>query len=174
MRAIASHVYTELVINHYLYAIYFMEVAAQVVTSNRECVVVEVHRPMACANCSSAHGCQSDSLLGLGKAARLRLPATDRFAVGDAVTLISSDGAVLSAALWAYGMPLLCMLGGAMLGGVEPFSSEGNDLVGPATGAVFGLIAGFGLLRRIRPASAQWRLVAKSDSHQNICFQSAK
>ena len=141
-----------------------MEVAAKIIVSNPDGILVEVQRQMACANCDRAQGCQSDSLLGMAKATRLQLPAADGFVAGDVVTLISRDGAVLSAALWAYGMPLLCMLGGAMFGQADVFSFGGEKFVGSVSGAVLGLTVGFGWLLRLRPASPQWQLTAGARS----------
>ena len=141
-----------------------MEVAAKIIVSNRDGIWVEIQRQMACANCDRAQGCQSDSLLGMAKATRLQLPAADGFVAGDAVTLISRDGAVLTAALWAYGMPLLCVLGGALIGSAEIFSIGGETFVGSLSGAVLGLTVGFGWLRCVRPASMLWQLTAGARS----------
>jgi sigma-E factor negative regulatory protein RseC len=162
----ASLVYTDSVNNQTLETIELMEVAAKIIISNRDGIWVEVQRPMACANCNSSQGCQTDSLLGMAIATRLQLPAAEGFDAGDLVTLISPDGALLSAAFWAYGMPLLCMLGGAILGQSQVFSMAGS-----VAGAALGLIAGIGWLRCIRPASAQWQLVAATNRLPNACIQ---
>lgn len=148
-----------------------MEVAAQIIASNREGIWVEVQRRMACANCERVQGCQTDSLLGIATATRLQLPPAEGFAAGDPVTLISRDGAVVSAALWAYGMPLVCVLGGAVIGGTELFSFGSDTVGGSVTGAALGLIAGFGLLRCIRPVSVQWQLAAATNGHPGVCVE---
>lgn len=108
-------------------------------------VWVEIpERAAACGSCSSASGCHSkSSLLGAeGGVRRYRVENPIDAKLGDRVSLGVADGTVLRASWFSYLLPALLAVAGASLG------QHFGDDPGAIAGTVFGLVIGFGYLRR--------------------------
>ncbi len=112
-----------------------VEQAALVVAIQQQQAQVEIVRQKPCGICGQTRGC------GISIWGKLFGHQTSSFAVensiqakvGDMVLLAVEDGAVLSSAMLAYGLPLLCLLLGAALGQqwLQVFAnSDGNALLG--------------------------------------------
>ncbi|MEW6164368.1 MAG: SoxR reducing system RseC family protein [Pseudomonadota bacterium] len=102
----------------------------------------------ACGACGQRDGCASadaDTLLaGTGRSGHLlRLPNRIHAVPGDAVVVRMADGMVLRAVWLAYGLPLLCALGGALLARYA-FRAD----MGALLGLLLGLVCGFVFTRR--------------------------
>lgn len=108
---------------------------------------VEIERKMGCGRCQEPGGCGGD---GAREGCRriYRLQNDVNAAVGDIVIVASEKGAILKAALWAYGMPGALMLAGAW-GGEAVNGADGAA----ALGATAGLILGYLVLNTFR----KWR-----------------
>lgn len=91
-----------------------MKKTARVVNENGV-LMAEVLREEACAHC---HGCD------LGRRERLLYPLNgEGFREGDEITLELSGRTLSKTSLLAYGLPLLCLIAGLLLGSVL-FSQE--------------------------------------------------
>lgn len=91
-----------------------MKKTARVVNENGV-LMAEVLREEACAHC---HGCD------LGRRERLLYPLSgEGFREGDEITLELSGRTLSKTSLLAYGLPLLCLIAGLLLGSVL-FSQE--------------------------------------------------
>ena len=126
-----------------------VEQHALVVAIQHHQAQVEIVRQKPCGICGQTRGC------GVSIWGKLFGHQTNSFAVdnalkaqvGDMVLLAVEDGAVLSSATMAYGLPLALLLIGAACG--QQFlhlasSSDANSLMG----ALLGFLLGYGLLRR--------------------------
>lgn len=114
-------------------------------------VWIEAERRSACGGCSAAKGCGTQVLKGVFGRRPLRLPAEDRTEaqVGEQVRFGLREEALLRGSLAVYLLPLLALLGGALLGeALAPQwglgESEGPSLVFGG----LGLAAGFLWVRR--------------------------
>lgn len=98
---------------------------------------------------STCGACQAKSACGhhminqqqSGQRARLRVPISDssRYQVGDPVTLGLPEGALMRGALWVYGLPLLLLFLGALIGSsLSVTAFDASAVLG-----VGGLLAGF-------------------------------
>lgn len=93
----------------------------------------------ACGSCRQAEACTSSRLSGLLRGQRtVRLSNRIGAAVGDRVVLSIAEGAVLSAALFAYLLPLSLLLAGA-LAGLFIFHRESMAVAGALGGLGVGL-----------------------------------
>lgn len=119
------------------------ETPAVVARAEAGYAVVEARPAAGCGRCEAAGGCASAGLGRLFSAAprrfRVRNPLGAR--PGEQVVLAVREGALLGAAATAYGLPLLLLLGGAMLGAALAASPGLRDLYA-AAGAAAGLAAG--------------------------------
>lgn len=127
--------------------------------------VIEINGPAsACGSCSTKSSC--------GKAQ----PGMQRYVVnnaggmkvGDRVLVSVPDGAVLKAALLSYVMPLVFVIGGAMMG-----SAWNGDGLPAVAGAALGLITGIVVLRISNTWFANRRnswLAVKLDRQHRIHF----
>lgn len=121
------------------------ETLARVVRVEGESAWVEVEAPTSCGACGG-RGCGSSSVFGqLFRVRPASYPVNNPIAakVGDSVIVAVADGELLRAALRGYGLPLLLLLVGAMLG----LALAGN--VGSIAGAVLGLLLGALSMRRV-------------------------
>ena len=108
-----------------------------------DAVWVETVRASTCGACQAKSACghhlinQEQS----GQRARLRVPVCDNFdyQVGDSVTLGLPEGALMRGALWVYGLPLLLLFLGALLGSSLPVTAFDAS----AVFGMGGLLAGF-------------------------------
>lgn len=106
-------------------------------------VWVESRQHSACDSCQARSGCGQHSLSKLGHATRLWVPSTDTdLNVGDEVMVTIPDGGLAFSALTLYGLPLLVLIAGAVLGSLW---AEWLSL-GLAT---IGLVAGLWLARQV-------------------------
>lgn len=122
-------------------------------------VWVEAVQRSACQSCSVRSGCGQHTLQQLGRPMRLWVDVPNHhLAVGDQVVLAMPAGGVALSAITLYGVPLLAMMAGAMLG--QTWLGELTALIG----AGFGLLFGFGLAR-YWAGRHQWQPTLSSGCH---------
>lgn len=95
-----------------------IEQEARVVGNDGASVEIEVQRQSACGSCNASKGCGT-SLLADWFPKRhlvLRLPNRIGAQIGDRVVIGLDEGALQRATYTLYGLPLLALLGGAVLG----------------------------------------------------------
>lgn len=134
-----------------------IEESGTVVAIAGQDVWVQTIRQSTCGACSARKGCGQGALSSLtdGRANQVRVRNGIGADVGDRVTLGIDESQLLRASLLVYALPLLLLLGGALLaGGIWP------DQDGPAiAGGVLGLALGFMLLKTVtRDAGANPKL----------------
>lgn len=119
------------------------ETPAVVVHTEGEYAVVEAQGASGCGRCESVGGCASARLGRLFCAAPRRFRVLNRLGArpGERVVLAVREGALLRSAGAAYGVPLLLVVAGAILGAWLAASPRTRDLYA-AAGAAIGLIAG--------------------------------
>ena len=131
-----------------------LEQHARVVQSSGQGIWVEAIEPDGCGVCEG-QGCASRRLAELFQRAPRQYPVESRLPVspGDKVIVGIPEGSVLRSAIYLYGMPLLLILGGALLlKGWFPGDA------GAVTGAVLGVfVAGafIALSSRTRQSGSQ-------------------
>lgn len=125
-----------------------LEQHARVVHSSGEDVWVKATEPSACGVCAG-QGCTSRRIAELFQRLPRQYQVESRFPVspGDNVIVGMPEGSVLRSALYLYGMPLLLMMGGALLAQLG-WAGDG----GAVAGAVLGLLMA-GALITVRPHS---------------------
>lgn len=104
---------------------------------------VETVRASTCGACQAKSACGHHMInqQQSGQRARLRVPISDssRYQVGDPVTLGLPEGALMRGALWVYGLPLLLLFLGALIGSALSVTAfDASAVLG-----VGGLLAGF-------------------------------
>ena len=106
--------------------------------------VVEPVQGGSCSLCGSGKGCGSSKLSQLFcvRPRRFRVRNTIRAHVGEEVLVTVEDGTLLRSAAILYGLPMLFLFAGAILGSYW-ISSAANPDAGAAVGAGIGLLAGF-------------------------------
>jgi sigma-E factor negative regulatory protein RseC len=111
-----------------------------------EIAFVRLAQPLSsCGRCNEQGGCGKSALLG-GDEARLIPIANEMGAhVGDTIVLSVPSGAVLRAAVWAYLMPSLLAILGAIVGTLV----VEQDSRGAVIGTLIGLALGLWVLRRL-------------------------
>jgi len=123
----------------------------QVVGVSGEFAWVETQRRAVCDSCTAQHGCGSGTLAKVLGRKRVRVKALNRLgaAVGDRVIVSLEDEALVRGSLAVYAVPILWMLGGALLGELilNPSASTESDLITVVSGLA-GLAAGLYWLRR--------------------------
>jgi sigma-E factor negative regulatory protein RseC len=120
--------------------------------------VIQVHKSHALVQADQGSGCEqcNGKGCGTGKLARLfcskpRLFKVDNpinAGIGDQVIISVAEGAVLRGIGVVYLLPLLLLLGGAMIGNLWAAQAGQTDAYA-ASGALLGLVAGFVLARSI-------------------------
>lgn len=105
-------------------------------------VWVKTSRQTACGSCSARAGCGQHALSQLGRPVSLWVSTDLPLKIGQQVTISLPKGGVALSALMLYGLPLIGVLLGAMLG--QPWG-DGAALVG----ALIAMIAGFILSRTL-------------------------
>jgi sigma-E factor negative regulatory protein RseC len=120
----------------------------------REALVEAVHGG-GCGACGGGKGCGSGKLAEAFcvRPRQFRARNDVQARVGEEVEITVTDGALLRSALTLYGLPLMSLFAGALLGA----RWQGGD-GGAAFGALAGLVAGFALAAAI--AARQRRLKA--------------
>ncbi len=106
--------------------------------------VVEPVQGGSCTLCGSGKGCGSSKLSQLFcvRPRRFRVRNTIRAHVGEEVLVTVEDGTLLRSAAILYGLPMLFLFGGALLGSYW-ISTAANPDAGAAVGAGIGLLVGF-------------------------------
>lgn len=103
---------------------------------------VQTIKSSTCAGCKAKKGCGHHLLAagkGSGEAVHIRVPLSMPLQVGDQVTIGIPEQALISAALWVYGLPMLLLFVGAALGQWLPV----GDYDGALWGGLLGLLVGF-------------------------------
>lgn len=122
-----------------------IEERGTVVAVADKAVWVQTIRQSTCGSCSARKGCGQGALASMtdGRANQVRVHNGIGAKVGDQVTLGIEESQLLRASLLVYALPLMLLLGGALLAGaIWP------GLDGPAiAGGLLGLALGFGLLK---------------------------
>ena len=77
---------------------------------------VEGIQQSACNSCSAKSGCGQHSLSKLGRPVRLWVDTQDSFEVGEVVELTLPQGSLAASATALYGLPLLGLIIGAVIG----------------------------------------------------------
>jgi len=110
-----------------------------VLAIDEHCVWVRVLRKSACGSCGSQSECGTsviDRLMGArGTEIRVRRDMSDAVAIGDDVEIGIADDAVLKASAIGYGLPLLGLVVGSVVG-------SGLDISGSDTYSMLGGFAG--------------------------------
>ena len=125
-----------------------LETRAVIVQVDGPYALVRAEQTGSCKLCKG-EGCGSAKLSRLfcNKPRQFQVNNPINAGVGDEVVVSTAEGAVLRGIGLVYLMPLLCMVIGAMLGGVLAQSAQHDGSA--ATGALAGLVAGFLLVKRI-------------------------
>lgn len=127
-----------------------IEQEATVVAREGDHVWVEARRQSTCNGCAARSGCGTGALGGWlpGAVTRLRVPDPLGVRPGERVVIGVPEGAVLRGSLLVYLVPLLGLLGGALMGEqLGAFLSHTGDALALAGGAA-GLLLGFVYARR--------------------------
>lgn len=111
------------------------------VTSDNEVLIEIPGRLTACDHCPNPMGCQTGLLGQTNPSRRYLMSNTLDLCVGDRVNLVVAQGAIFRAALASYGIPLLLIISGAVVG--QWLADDGAATVG----MLAGLAIGFVLLR---------------------------
>lgn len=109
-------------------------------------VWVQTVKASTCSGCKAKKGCGHHLLAagrGSGQAAHIYVSCDRPLRVGDQVVLGISEQALLKAALWVYGLPLLLLFAGAAVG--HWLAPGGGD--SSLWGGLAGLLAGFAVNR---------------------------
>lgn len=101
---------------------------------------VDVPRRSACQSCGKSSGCSMSVLGGLagGQTTRLSVDGMD-LEPGQQVALACPSSGVLKAAVLAYGVPLLGVVGGALIAAAFDFS-QGAQMLSAAVGLGVGIL----------------------------------
>lgn len=131
-----------------------LEESATVVEASSHTLWVETESRSACSHCSSSN-CNTSvvsKLFGIRKN-RLKLENSLGAKQGERVVIGIPDKLLVRASVWAYLLPLICMLASAWLGGAYGASDGYQSLL-----ALGGLAVGFTILRwTTRNLSSQQR-----------------
>lgn len=129
--------------------------AGQVVRAEANAVWVQTVKQSTCGSCRARHGCGQKLLNQFGATTgEIRVHCDQALltdlAEGDAVEIGITEGAVVSASLITYGLPILCLVFGAWLGAAlnSNFLNALTALAGLFVGA---LIVRFLLSRYFKP-----------------------
>lgn len=115
-------------------------------------VWVEGIQRSACNSCSARAGCGQHSLSKLGRPVRLWIETADVYVPGDQVILMLPEGSLALSALSLYGLPLMGLIGGALLG--YQGGSDATSMMTGALGLTLGLLAARLIARRNKD---QWQ-----------------
>jgi sigma-E factor negative regulatory protein RseC len=105
---------------------------------------VEGIQQSACGSCSAKAGCGQHAMRQLGRKVTLWLPLQDinEFTVGQQVVVGLPEGAILRSTLVLYGLPLIALVLGAIVG----HFAAGE--IGSIISSVLAMVLGFQLARR--------------------------
>lgn len=147
-----------------------IEEAGRVVEFADDIAWVETERKTTCGNCSANKGCGSAvlaSVLGQRRT-RVRVLNTLPARLGDEVIIGLQENALVRGSLAIYAVPLLCMLGFALLAELVNTRLEltGTEVLNIAFGLA-GLALGFSWLRRYAAR------IAKDPCYQPVILRHA-
>lgn len=131
-----------------------IEEHARVVAVQGDTALLQTQRQSSCGSCEVKSGCGTSVLAGIvgQKITQLKVRNTLNARPGDEVVLGMEEHALVTGSLLVYGVPLLMLLLGALMG--EAMASQlgmNADLlpvVGGATGFVLAFLLVRGVLRR--------------------------
>ncbi len=131
-----------------------IEEHARVVAVQGDTALLQTQRQSSCGSCEVKSGCGTSVLAGIvgQKITQLKVRNTLNARPGDEVVLGMEEHALVTGSLLVYGVPLLMLLLGALMG--EAIASQlgmNADLlpvVGGATGFVLAFLLVRGVLRR--------------------------
>ncbi len=112
------------------------------VTSNNEVWVEVPARLAVCDHCPNPAGCHTSLLGQVNQPRRFLMRNTLNLRVGDRVNMAIAEGMIFRAVLASYGIPLLLVISGAVVG--QSLAGDGAAALGGAVG----LALGFLLLRQ--------------------------
>lgn len=125
--------------------------AGRVVRAEAEAVWIETVKQSTCGGCRARHGC-GQKLLNQFAASAGEIRARCDHALladlteGDSVEIGIAEGAVVSASLITYGLPIACLVLGAWLG--EALNSNLLNALAALAGLIFGALMVRFLLNR--------------------------
>jgi len=128
-----------------------IEEQAVVVVVDGDQAEVETQRRSACGDCSAKSGCGSAIFSSVFGKRRSRIRVLNRIHAqpGEQVVIGLSEAPFLRAAFALYAVPLLGMIGGALVGEwLAQRSASGSLELGSLVGGLSGLLLAFGWLRR--------------------------
>lgn len=132
----------------------------QVVGTGDDGIWVEGVQQSACGACSARAGCGQHTLSKMGKPVRLWVRTNDSFKVGDQVTIMLPSGSLAISALAMYGLPLLGLILGAVIG--FQGGSEPQSLLAGGLGLILGLLAARQLGRKMQ---SEWQPTVLKKTH---------
>ncbi len=95
---------------------------------------VRVDRESACGgNCVSCKGCPASAVI-------VECTVSEKLSIGDEVRLVMDNGSFFKNAALGYGLPIVLMIVGAVVG-YFALKSEGASVLGAITGVVLGMMA---------------------------------
>ncbi len=148
-----------------------IEESAVVVKVEGSYAWVERERQSSCGSCAANKGCGTATLQKVMGNKRSQLKALNRAQAkeGDCVVIGLQEQALLKGSLYAYLMPLLVMLLGAVIA-EGMFANEGLTILG----GLAGLLSGFFLLKRFSERVAEdvrfQAVVLRSDGNPQSDF----
>lgn len=119
-------------------------------------------RQDGCGRCDEPGGCRSVKIAYAIKTPNevFSLPDAIGVRVGDAVRVRMDDGAPLCGAMASYGLGVVLLLAGALIGHLV--AAEGRQDLLALVGALSGLVAAFGI-NRLLYRSLRWRRALRMD-----------
>lgn len=126
-----------------------LETRATVIRVEGTEAIVEAEQGGGCGSCGGGKGCSSGKLSQMlcVRPREFRVTNEVNARVGDQVLVGVADGLLLRSALILYGLPMLLLFAGALLGASWMAGGEAGRDAGAAVGAAAGLAAGFVLAR---------------------------
>ncbi|WP_051534370.1 SoxR reducing system RseC family protein [Deefgea rivuli] len=127
---------------------------AQVERCEGEFAWVSIRPHSPCGHCNPKTGCKSVAITRLFGAAQQSYQVKNTLGArpNDLVKVAVNDGVLLNTALWAYGLPLMLLIFGAVIG--SALASVARAELFSLLGAALGFAVGF-LILRLRNPSAQ-------------------
>ena len=127
-----------------------LETRAMVIGLDGNEALVESLQGGGCGNCDSENGCGSGKLSTLfcKEPRRFRVRNDANAHIGAVIQVALADGLLIRSALIVYMLPLLLLLGGAMIGAGLINDGQNQDIYS-AIGGLTGLVTGFVIAKSI-------------------------